>query len=98
MLSYCVLQVVLVEVLCTTICGQLPLPYPPPLIPLPSALLPPPPLPSSPSPISNLQECNKDGLGRVFANSDVCSVHPLLFHLMLNTDQHNPLVNRLTLD
>ena len=45
-----------------------------------------------------LQECNKDNLGKVFANPD--AVYVLSYSiLMLNTDQHNPLVkNRMTLE
>ena len=54
-------------------------------------------LPSSP-PLPPMKECNKEGIGKVFANPD--AVYVLSYSiLMLNTDQHNPLVrNRMTLE
>ena len=76
-------------------------PIPSPCIhcpPLP--LLSPSPLPllSFPPPPSHVQDCNKDDIGKVFANPD--AVYVLSYSiLMLNTDQHNPLVkNRMTME
>ena len=85
--------------------SPVPFPHPtsPSLPPLPSLPSPPPslsfpPLPPPFLPPSHVQECNKDDIGKVFANPD--AVYVLSYSiLMLNTDQHNPLVkNRMTVE